>query len=342
MPINDTMPPNPDPHALDQATLARVRQVFQQARSGDADALEALLAQGLPPNLCNERGDSLLMLACYHGHPDAARVLLEHGADPALMNDAGQAPLHGAAFKGDLAVATLLLERNSRVIARLAVCTFVAAVVLSGIAGVARSSPDTPWLSWVDTQITGYTSRVVEGLSGEALSRDTSAQFRVEENWYLRRAVVEQPIVGHGLGYAYRPIIGPSTGYIASSGAYYAHNFYYWMLVKAGILGLIIFAAAVLPRFRRPASRPQNVWLACASALAGLLVGSFVAPFPLGVESGSAMLIGVLAGLMVNRSGSDDDARDRPVASAAQRNGGRKRPGDARRLEPAHHSRADG
>src|SRR5687768_11986281 len=101
------MPPNPDPHELDEATLAWVGQVFQQARAGEAGVLATLLAQGLPPNLRNERGDSLLMLACYHGHMDAARVLLEHGADPALMNDAGQAPLHAAAFKGDLAVAAL-------------------------------------------------------------------------------------------------------------------------------------------------------------------------------------------------------------------------------------------
>lgn len=108
------MQPKPDPSELDEATLAWVRQVFQCARSGEAGALGALLAQGLPPNLRNERGDSLLMLACYHGHVDAARVLLEHGADPELMNDAGQAPLHGAAFKGDLAVAALLLDHGAR------------------------------------------------------------------------------------------------------------------------------------------------------------------------------------------------------------------------------------
>ena len=100
---------------LDEATLAFVRRVFGYARAGVSAELAPLLAQGLPANLRNERGDSLLMLACYHGHVDAARLLLEHGADPDIMNDAGQAPLHGAAFKGDLDIATLLLDHGARV-----------------------------------------------------------------------------------------------------------------------------------------------------------------------------------------------------------------------------------
>jgi ankyrin repeat protein len=100
---------------LDEDTLAFVRRVFQFARSGEAGELATLLGQGLPPNLRNERGDSLLMLACYHGHAGAARVLLDHGADPELLNDAGQTPLAAAAFKGDAACASLLLERGARV-----------------------------------------------------------------------------------------------------------------------------------------------------------------------------------------------------------------------------------
>ncbi len=106
----------PDPaNELDEDTLAFVRRVFQHARAGETAQMQALLEQGLPANLRNERGDSLLMLACYHGHADTARVLLDHGADPELENDAGQTPLAGAAFKGDLAVAELLLARGAEV-----------------------------------------------------------------------------------------------------------------------------------------------------------------------------------------------------------------------------------
>lgn len=104
-----------NPAELDDDTLAFVRRVFQYARTGEAGELSTLLTQGLPPNLRNERGDSLLMLACYHGHASAARALLNAGADPEILNDAGQTPLAAAAFKGDAACASLLLERGARV-----------------------------------------------------------------------------------------------------------------------------------------------------------------------------------------------------------------------------------
>jgi len=105
----------PDPATLDEETLAFVARVFAFARGGQAAELRALLAQGLPPNLRNEKGDSLLMLASYHGQAEAVRVLLEAGADPDLANDRGQVPLAGAAFKGDAAVARLLLEHGAAV-----------------------------------------------------------------------------------------------------------------------------------------------------------------------------------------------------------------------------------
>jgi ankyrin repeat protein len=105
----------PNPTTLDDETLALIRKVFQFARSGDAEELAAFLDHGFPPNLRNERGDSLLMLASYHGHLDASKVLLERGADPEVMNDQGQSPLAGAAFKGNVAMATLLLDHGAKV-----------------------------------------------------------------------------------------------------------------------------------------------------------------------------------------------------------------------------------
>ncbi len=37
---------------------------------------------GVPANLCNDKGDALVMLAAYHGHAQTVSVLLERGADP--------------------------------------------------------------------------------------------------------------------------------------------------------------------------------------------------------------------------------------------------------------------
>ena len=100
---------------LDPETLAFVQNVFELVRAGDAGQLAPLLAGGLPPNLRNQKGDSLLMLASYHGHLAASELLLTHGADPELANDQAQTPLQGAAFKGDLDMARLLLAHGASV-----------------------------------------------------------------------------------------------------------------------------------------------------------------------------------------------------------------------------------
>lgn len=100
---------------LDDETLAFAARVFNLARHGDAGELADLLDQGLPVNLRNDKGDTLLMLAAYNGNGPAIDVLLDRGADPDLANDKGQVPLAGAAFKGDLPLAKQLLERGAAV-----------------------------------------------------------------------------------------------------------------------------------------------------------------------------------------------------------------------------------
>lgn len=79
----------------DEEAAAFAEEVFERARRGDAPMLERLLQSGLPANLRNHKGDTLLMLASYHGHIDAVRVLLAHGADPLIANDNGQLPIAG-------------------------------------------------------------------------------------------------------------------------------------------------------------------------------------------------------------------------------------------------------
>jgi uncharacterized protein len=100
---------------MDDDVLALARRAFQHARAGEAAQLSWMLNAGLPANLANERGDTLLMLASYNGHLEAAQALLDHGADPERVNDRGQTPLSGAAYKGDLTLARLLLDAGARV-----------------------------------------------------------------------------------------------------------------------------------------------------------------------------------------------------------------------------------
>ncbi|NYI04275.1 ankyrin repeat domain-containing protein [Allostreptomyces psammosilenae] len=98
------------PQEFDPEVVRLAGQVFDAARGGDPALVRRLLDAGAPPNLTNDRGDTLVMLAAYHGHAEAVRVLLEHGADPNRINDRGQSPLAGAVFKGTPDVVRVLLE----------------------------------------------------------------------------------------------------------------------------------------------------------------------------------------------------------------------------------------
>ncbi|MEV4616736.1 ankyrin repeat domain-containing protein [Kitasatospora sp. NPDC049258] len=103
----DSAPQTPD--APDAEVLALAGRLFDAARAGDAALLAAYLDAGAPADLTNDRGDTLVMLAAYHGHADAVRALIERGADPNRANDRGQTPLAGAVFKGEAAVIDALL-----------------------------------------------------------------------------------------------------------------------------------------------------------------------------------------------------------------------------------------
>lgn len=94
----------PDDDVVELAT-----KVFGLARDGDTETLAAYLAAGVPPNLTNDSGDTLVMLAAYHGHADAVTALLTAGADPNRANDRGQTPIAGAVFKGETDVVRALL-----------------------------------------------------------------------------------------------------------------------------------------------------------------------------------------------------------------------------------------
>src|SRR5690554_1856353 len=53
---------------LDDETYELVQELFRIVRAGEAARVAGLLRKGLVPNLCDGKGDSLLMLAAYHGH----------------------------------------------------------------------------------------------------------------------------------------------------------------------------------------------------------------------------------------------------------------------------------
>ncbi|KAF5976466.1 ankyrin protein [Fusarium bulbicola] len=92
------------PGSLTPEMIEFASRMYDAARKGDVATFEQALPAGLPPNLTNDKGDTLLMLAAYHGHADLVKVLIQHGADPNRLNDRGQSPLAGAVFKKEDAV----------------------------------------------------------------------------------------------------------------------------------------------------------------------------------------------------------------------------------------------
>lgn len=85
-------------------------RLFDMARSGDTATLDGYVAAGVPANLSNDKGDSLIMLAAYHGHAPTVAALLARGANPDQPNDRGQTPIAGAVFKGADDVVRALLD----------------------------------------------------------------------------------------------------------------------------------------------------------------------------------------------------------------------------------------
>ncbi|MCJ1440015.1 MAG: hypothetical protein MMC23_000497 [Stictis urceolatum] len=94
---------------LPPAALALATRLFDGARTSDIPLLSQALSAGLPLNLTNQKGDTLLMLASYHGHLELTNLLLTRGADPNVLNERGQSPLAGTVFKGEREVAEALL-----------------------------------------------------------------------------------------------------------------------------------------------------------------------------------------------------------------------------------------
>lgn len=103
----------PDPWAEpahDPEVIQLAGKIFDLAREGGTDTVAAYVDAGVPANLSNDKGDTLVMLAAYHGHAGTVAVLLARGADPDRANDRGQTPLAGAVFKGEAEVIRTLLD----------------------------------------------------------------------------------------------------------------------------------------------------------------------------------------------------------------------------------------
>lgn len=97
------------PDEVDPEVIELAHQILDLARDGQSDRLAEYVEAGVPVNLADPEGNTLLMLASYHGHASTVQRLADLGADPDRLNDRGQSPLAGAVFKGEDMVVSVLL-----------------------------------------------------------------------------------------------------------------------------------------------------------------------------------------------------------------------------------------
>jgi ankyrin repeat protein len=100
---------------LPPEAIALASKLFDFAREGKTAELQQYITAGIPVNLTNHKGDTILMLASYYGHLSTTKMLLDAGADPNVLNERGQSPIAGTVFKGYTEIAQTLLAKGADV-----------------------------------------------------------------------------------------------------------------------------------------------------------------------------------------------------------------------------------
>ncbi len=90
-----------------------IEGVFSLARQGQTGPLGDMIDAGVPLDLLNGRGDTLLIVAAYAEHADTVAELLRRGADTAVVNAMGQTAVACAVFRNNEEVLRALLAAGA-------------------------------------------------------------------------------------------------------------------------------------------------------------------------------------------------------------------------------------
>ena len=99
------------PDGSDPVELAH--WLFDRCRAGETARVAAYVDAGVPVDMTDAKGNSMIMMAAYYGHHDTVQVLIDRGADVNALNDRGQSSLAGAVFKGYEEVVAVLLTAGA-------------------------------------------------------------------------------------------------------------------------------------------------------------------------------------------------------------------------------------
>ena len=90
-----------------------IEGVFDLARDGLTGPLGEMIDAGVPLDVVNPRGDTLLIVAAYQQHPETVAELLRRGADTSVVNAMGQTAISCAVFRDNEPILRLLLEAEA-------------------------------------------------------------------------------------------------------------------------------------------------------------------------------------------------------------------------------------
>jgi ankyrin repeat protein len=90
-----------------------IEGVFDLARTGRTAELREMIESGVPIDVSNARGDTLLIVAAYAQQPEAVSALLALGAPKDAVNQMGQTAISCVVFRNDPAILDLLLEAGA-------------------------------------------------------------------------------------------------------------------------------------------------------------------------------------------------------------------------------------
>lgn len=102
-----------DQGALTDEELEFLHSIFDLAREGATEKLFAIIDQGIPADLTDSKGDTLMILAAYNGHEPIVAGLMERGADVNRLNDKGQGALTCAVFRKNESLTRYLLNNGA-------------------------------------------------------------------------------------------------------------------------------------------------------------------------------------------------------------------------------------
>lgn len=189
-------------------------------------------------------------------------------------------------------IGALILQRRVQAAVRTAVLLVCGTLAFVAFGGMLAHLTDVPGVGYVHRVFDAYTNRVIDGFSQDVQETDSSLLYRAAESENMRAAINGNELLGHGMGFEYQAVRDKNT----PTSSYYGHNFYLWVMVKCGIVGLICYLFVFARPIVRAARDPRNLVRSISAAAAmSLILVSSVAPMPLSSNAGP--LLGALLGL---------------------------------------------